>query len=58
MPGNLIQHVIQKRQARVEAALARAIQIQADLNLSLSSIATDLGNSHNRSFVAMIHFRA
>jgi hypothetical protein len=51
MTGNLIQHVIEKRDAGLEDCTARAVQIDPDPDAGLGSMAFDFGNagSHERN---------
>ena len=46
MPSNLIEHVIQERNARIQLALAGAIEVHADKDLGFRSIALDFSDSH------------
>jgi len=45
MPGNLIHHVVQKRNAGLESREARAIQIDTDPDAGLGSVALYLGGA-------------
>jgi hypothetical protein len=45
VPGNLIQHMIQKRYAGYKPGFAGSVQIQADLDLRFERVALDSGGA-------------
>ena len=57
MAGDLIQHVVEKWQARFQAFLARPIEVNRHPNLCFGGVSADLGGSHDGSFGSMIHSR-
>jgi hypothetical protein len=54
MPGDLIQHMIQKRDARMQVLLTGTVESYFYRNMGFGSLTGDLGGSHT----AMIQFAA
>jgi len=48
VPGNLVQHVVEKGHARIQRLLAGSVQVDRNTDAGFVGVASDLGSAHGR----------